>query len=288
MRGRTGRPERGADAWPSCAAPPATTAAGVPGPAEPGAASQHVRVHDAQARTSWTGSSAPTLHGDVADLDLLRQPGGGVKGEADGQLGAGRRDRLAARCRPTCAAGGGTHVEATLAPLQSAALAQANPALASLGALDAALQAQGHARPLARAANRAPAELHASAGGGRLRSAGGVVAFESLALDAAGDLVGSRLAARASVELQRAPGRAALAGRRLVHHGRRQRAGGARRRAARRRASTSRWTTSASPTCRALWPAAWGGNVRPWLAQNVTAGTARDGAFNFTLSRAGG
>lgn len=240
---------------------------------------QQVQVHDAQLVLVDQQSGA-TLRADIADLDLQRQPGGGVKGQAAGQLGLG--DALASlRLQADLLAGGGTHVEAQLAPLQAAAVAQSNPALAPLGALDAALQAEA-SLDLSPSLRPRAAELHASTGAGTLSLADATVTFERLALDATGTWSGAswrpdRLAVQRAQVVLPAPGGGSPTTLALTGEVARQ-AGKVEARA------DLNLDHAAFADLPALWPAAWGGNVRPWLVENVTGGIARDGVFSLKIT----
>ena len=185
------------------------------------------------------------------------------------------------RLRADLLADGGTRLEANLAPLQAAAVAQSNPALASLGALDAALQARA-SLDLSPSLQPRAAELHASTGGGRLSLANATAAFERLALDATGTWSGAswrpdRLEVQRAQAVLAAPGGSWATTLSVTG-------------AVARQAGTIEAHADLSLDHAAfadlpvLWPAAWGGNVRPWLVENVTGGTARDGAFSLAVT----
>lgn len=240
---------------------------------------QRATIHDAQVQLD-DKASGKTLRAELDDLDLQRQGEGGVRGAASGLVSFG--DATASlRLNADLLPGGGTHVEATLAPTQAGPIAQSSDAIAALGAVDAAVQARA---TLDLSPTLAPtaAELHVASGGGTLSAAGGTVKFEKIMLDATGKWAGQTLRP-AEIALQRfqvvlpsghgawpttvaATGSAARAGGKIT-------------------ASLDLSLDHADfADLGTIWPEAWGGNVRPWLVENVTAGTARDGAFTLRLS----
>lgn len=218
---------------------------------------------------------------DVTDaaLDLQRRPGGGVAGSGTAALAlGGAASTLALRAE---LAEEGTRIAASLTPVSLSALAAALPTLAPLVQVDAAME-------LSATATLSPALLprsllvHAAAGGGHARLPEAGLAFESLALDATGEWDAAAWGL---------PDRMALSRLQLVVA---SPAGG--------------WDTTLGATGRAtrqagglradlaltvdhlafadlpkLWPAAWGGHARPWIAENITAGTARDGYVTLGL-----
>ncbi len=220
---------------------------------------------------------------DVADgtLDLQRRRGGGVVGSGAAALAIG-----AASSRLTLSAElaeGGTQVAAALTPVSLSALAAALPALSSSAAqVDAALELSATATlsPVLRPRSLA---VHAAAGGGRALLPAATLAFESLALDATSEWD--------DVSAWNLPARAALSRLQVVVA---SPAGGwnttlgitgkAVRRVDRLRADLMLTVDHlAFADLPKLWPAAWGGHARPWIAQNITAGTARDGQVTLGL-----
>ncbi|HYZ64862.1 MAG TPA: AsmA-like C-terminal domain-containing protein [Acetobacteraceae bacterium] len=239
---------------------------------------QHVRVRDARVELVDPQLSA-TLRTSVESLELRRQGGGGVRGEAVGQLALGPAT-ASVQLKAELAPGGGSHIEAALAPMQSAALAQASPALAQLGALDAALQATA-SLDLSPSMQPLTAELHASAGGGSVGLPGTVERFESLVLDASARWSDPGIRPQ---EIQLRRFQAVLPS----PHGGWPTTIGISGQAGRRGGRVSgqfdlTLDHVAFADLPALWPPGWGGGTRPWLAQNVTSGTARDGAIRVTL-----
>ncbi len=239
---------------------------------------QHVRMHDAKVEVV-DRLIGDTLRTDVADLDLTRQRGGGVKGVADGTIGLGGAT-ASLHLQADLAAGGGTHLAVTLAPLNSTALAEANPALAGVGALQTTVQAKATLELSPNLRPRA-GELHATAGDGRVQFRGGVAPFQSLALDAAATWQGGDYKP-VKLELQRL--KAVLASPRGAWSSTVGLTGEADRKGGKLSGQFELTLDHADfADLPALWPAAWGGHTRPWITQNITAGIARDGDFKFTL-----
>lgn len=217
---------------------------------------------------------------DLDRLELERQGAGGVRGAAAARLALGSAVAgIDARAELT--PDGGTELLATLAPLaaarlQEAANAQPGVDLGPEDLLDAAVQ--GSARLRLDAALRPVAgTLHAEAGTGRMRVAGAVIGFDRLSVDAeAGWVVpGWTLPQRLSVgraqAVVHAPNGAwptTLGGTAAI-----ERAGG-------RVSGTASATLDhvAFADVGSLWPARLGGQVRPWIVENITGGTARDAA----------
>ena len=240
---------------------------------------QSVRLHDAQISIADRAWPAP-LQVDVADLDLQRQGGGGVKGAAEARLRLGGAT-ASVRLNADLLADGGTHVEAKLAPLQASAVAQADPALASVGALDAALQGTA---TLDLSPDLAPrsGSLHATASSGTLSVKGGSAAFDRLALDASASWSGSGWRPdRVTLSHAEATALSPSGGAPTVIA-----ASGEATRQSGTLVGKGEITVDqvAFADLPALWPAAWGGHVRPWLTENLTAGVARDGRLTFSLS----
>lgn len=218
---------------------------------------------------------------DVTDaaLDLRRQPGGGVAGEGTAALAlGGAASTLTLRAE---LAGDGSHIAVSLTPVSLSALAAALPAVTLPVQVDAALQLSAVAT-LSPGLQPRGLTLHAAAGGGQARTPEAALAFESLALDAAAEWD------TAAWDL---PDRMALSRLQVVVA---SPAGGwdttlgatgqAVRRADRLRAELALTVDHlAFADLPKLWPAAWGGHARPWIVQNITAGTARDGQVTLGL-----
>ena len=218
---------------------------------------------------------------DLGALDLERPDRGGVRGTATATVaqGAARATiAMQAQIRPD----GGTDIQLQLAPIAAAAVqkeATEQGAIdgAGLNGLDAAVQA---AATLTLSPELLPtnASLHAEAGGGTMRIAGGSVGFESLGLDGTAHWARPGWTRPSSLELGRA---------RAVLHA----PGGAwpttvdvkgqlgelgERLAGRVEASVDHL---AFADIASLWPVRLSGHTRPWITQNLTAGTARDGVL---------
>lgn len=220
-----------------------------------------------------------------AELDLQRQPGGGVVGTGAAALAVGgAKAQLTLRAE---LAEGGTRVSAALSPVALAALASALPALAPAFQVDTAVELSAVAT-VAPTLDLRTLAVHAVAGGGRAALPAAELAFESMTLDATAEWDAS------APNLLRRPDRVTLS-RLLVVVA--SPAGGwdttfgatgrAVRQADRMRADLALTVDHlAFADLPKLWPAAWGGNVRPWLVRNITAGTMRDGHVNLGLEAA--
>ncbi len=242
---------------------------------------QHVQLRDS-ALEVVDQQLGVTIRVGIAELDLERQPGGGVRGKAEGSVTLGGAE-ASLHLKADLAPGGGTRIEATLEPLRTTTLSEADPALARLGAIDTTIQG---ALTLDLSASLEPraAELHATATGGKLRLRGGELPFQSLAIDAVaawneGDRKPVRLGLRRAQAVLASPGGAwsttlGLSGEVTRPPGRLH------------GEFEATLDHAAFADLPALWPAAWGGHVRPWLTRNVTSGTARDGAVRLTVEAA--
>ena len=240
---------------------------------------RHVRMHDAEFLVQDRGA-ARGWRARIADLDLERQGQGGVKGAVSGEVGTGAA-KAALQVKADLLPGGGTHVEATLAPTPFASLAPSSAELAPLDALDAQVQARA-TLDLSPALRPSGGELHVAAGRGTLSVLGGTLAFEQLALDATarwedGSWRPSSLTlSRAQAVLPSPRGgwstTIAASGQVMRQDGRAQ--------------ATADLTLDHADFAdlSGFWPEAWGGHVRPWLVENVTGGSVRDGAVTVKVS----
>ena len=210
--------------------------------------------------------------------DLQREAAGGVRGTAQAELVAG-----AAQGTLTLTAGldaaGGTSIEAMLTPIDLAALARSAPGLAPLAALSASVGGRMQASLTPGFVPRRVA-LQAAAGGGTVHApqpAGAevVMPFESLAMDAVAEWDGSaNLPARLVLSRIQAVvaspsggwpttavGAATLTRSGETIHGE----------------GSLGLDHVAMADLPKLWPQAWGGHARPWIVENITGGTARNG-----------
>ncbi len=252
-------------------------------PAQPGGAGfdlqqigplRHVSVTDLQVtvddrvlHTVWRLTDA--------SLGLDRQ-GEGMTGHAEGTLAAGP---VSTHLLVTGSLGQrASHLDAASTPVSPADLARAVPALAAFGALDAAVGLK-LAADFGPALQLQHASVHAEAGVGTLLlpAKGGTspAHFAALSLDAGGT---PRAITLRTLHVTLAPpsgnppsnlviaGTATLAGGRV------------------RADTTVDLDRAALSDLAALWPEGVGGGSRPWLVQNLTAGTAHDGHFSFTLA----
>ena len=224
---------------------------------------------------------------DITDiaLNLRRRPGGGVVGGGTAALATGAANaRLNLRAE---LAERGTRVAASLSPVSLAALAQALPALAPAAHVDAALELSAVAE-LSAALTPRSLSVHAAAGGGSAQLPAAELKFESLAVDASGEWDTAGALDTRSWGL---PDRVALSRMQVVVA---SPAGGwdttlgatglATRRADRLHADLDLTVDHmAFADLPKLWPAAWGGHARPWIVENLTAGTARAGQVKLGL-----
>jgi hypothetical protein len=263
--------------------------------------SRPTRLNEGGVRVAWhevTQLRSVTLHHaavsladrrlgatlDVADaeLDLQRRPGGGVTGGGTAALAlGGAASTLTLRAD---LAEDGTRIAAMLTPVSLSALAAALPALPAPMQVDAAMELSATVT-LSPALQPRSVAIHAAAGGGHARLPEAALAFEGLALDAAGEWDAASWGLPDRVALSRlqvvvaspaggwdttlgATGQAA------------RRAGGLRADLA---LTVDHLAFADLPK---LWPQAWGGHARPWIVENITAGTARDGRVTLGLEAA--
>ncbi len=219
---------------------------------------------------------------DDASANLVRQPGGGVTGTADARLAMGEAASTLHLRAELGEAGAGTRMEATLTPASPAALAQAAPALAPLALLDVPVRATA-TLDLRPDLEPQAVSIQAAAGAGRVRTPAAQVPFESFVLEAGAKWTGSRQWGRPDqVDVTRfqtviaSPSGgwpSTVAGSaHAVWAGPGVRVDVT--------ASVDHAVVADMP---ALWPVAWSGHTRPWLTDNLTGGTVRDGRFSGTL-----
>ena len=222
---------------------------------------------------------------DLDSLEMERQPAGGVRGSATARLALGAAvANVAVQAELT--PDGGTELRATLAPVAASSMQQAanTEAGADLGPqdlLDAAVQANATLR-LDRALRPVTAALHADAGTGRMRVAGTVIGFDQLAIDteATWTQPGWTLPQRMNFPSLRAvvhapngawPTIVTASGAILRHDGHLS------------GTLAAALDHLAFTDIASLWPARLGGHVRPWLVENITAGTARNAAVKLSF-----
>ena len=232
-------------------------------------------------------ASGLSVQGEIDGLDLRREPGGGITGSATGKFVTGDTT-LALAMKAELSAAGGTHLDVTLAPVgtrtvDTSFLARLDPALAVVSGLDTSIGLQA-SLDLTAGLRPEKATLHVNAGPGTLAvPESAPVVFDRASISGSATWDGASWRPQT---LTIDPAEIVLV------------AGGTRR-------STARITVAAQhvddaggqtvaqttlgfdraqfgdlPT---LWPKAWGGHVRPWLTDNVTAGTAHDAAFTATV-----
>jgi hypothetical protein len=212
---------------------------------------------------------------------LQRQTDGSLAGPASLTAAAGP---ITARLDAALHYGtAGATIQASLSPLSTTALAGAIPALAPLGAVDATVTLRAEAA-LGPALDLRHASVHAEAGTGTVQvpaDHGGtsVAHFAALSLDAGGELAGGALqsATLQALRITLAPS-SGNPPTTLVLSGTADRGGGQ----LRAKLAVDLDQVAFSDLGH-VWPEGVGGGARSWLAQNVTAGTAHDGHFSFTL-----
>jgi len=219
---------------------------------------------------------------DEGSMDLQRQPGGGVLGTAAARLWVGDVSSGLTLRAELGDAGAGTRLAASLTPVSPAALARAAPGLAPLAPLDALVGASATLDLSPGLAPRA-ASVQAEAGAGRLALPAASLPFEGLSLAASATWTGAEDWGRPNrLRVSRAraviasphggwPTTVAASGEAVQENG------GIRAEVA------ATLDHAAFADLPALWPAAWGGHVRPWLAENLTAGNMRNGRFSATV-----
>ena len=212
---------------------------------------------------------------DDAALDLHRQEDGSVAGRLEANLSAGD---VATHLVVTGTGGdAGAHLAASTTALSPAALARVLPGAARLAALDAAITVQATG-DFGREMQLEHGSVHAESGPGTalIPAKGGTTSpgqFAAMSLDAS---FTPREVTIQTVRLVLAPpsgnppSNLVLSG--TVQIGSRIRA-----------QLALDVDQAALSDVGALWPERVGGGSRPWLVQNLTAGTAHDGHFTFTL-----
>ena len=217
-----------------------------------------------------------------ADIDLVRQPQGGVEGSAEIVLALGDQTaRLTAEAtlRPGQS---GTWLRVRVGRLAPAALAAAAPALAPLAAVEAPVEGEVQLELGPHLAIQRVA-LQAQFGAGLVHVARGVVPLRAATFSADGDRDAARLAAL-HVELSDAAG-----GTGPIVQG-----SGEARRTASGYAATLGLDVDRVPFAdlARYWPEGTDGKpreggARAWLTRNMTAGTAHDGHVDLALTLAG-
>lgn len=222
---------------------------------------------------------------DAGKVDMRRQPGGGVLGAASARLSVGDVSAGLAVRAELGEAGAGTRLEASLEPVSPAALANAAPGLAPLAPLDAPIEASATLDLSPGLAPRTGA-VRVKAGTGRLAMSSATVPFEELSLAAAATWAGAEEWRRPD-RLQVSHAQAVVASPRggwpttIAMSGEAVQADGGIR--ADLTATLDHVSFVDFPP---LWPGTWGGQVRPWIVENLTSGTARNGRFTGTVRTA--
>ncbi|MDT7950840.1 MAG: DUF3971 domain-containing protein, partial [Acetobacteraceae bacterium] len=229
-------------------------------------------------------ASHRSIEGVITDLVLRRRDGGGITGAANGKISAGGAS-VSLAMSATVLADGTTHVETTLAPLgthdlEAALLTRLDPALASIG-LDTTVTAQASV-DLTSALRPVRGTLTISAGPGTLAVPNSSpVHFARLAIAGkAGWDENSMWPRTWTIDPIDAV---------VVADGQRESTARITVDATRQDAQYEAHATigldhASFADLPSLWPATWGGHVRPWLTENVTAGEAHDAAITATVA----
>ncbi len=223
----------------------------------------HVRnasifVADRQLGTNWQLSKLT--------LELARSPRGGVSGQGDAEIAVADQ-RISFRMSAALAPGGTqTRLNASLGPVQPAALARAAPKLAPLAAMDApvSLTASAELGPEL-AVQSAALDALAEAGRMRLGSSDLQLSGATLSMEARPDHVtvrklGFGLRARDGGPLSQ-----------VQAHGEGQRTD-----QSLQANFTLELDQAAFADLPVLWPEGTGGGARAWIAANISSGTARN------------
>ena len=236
---------------------------------------QHLSITDARAEIA-EGTIGQTLSVHDADAEIDRGPDGVLHGRASATASTATLTMHADAVGSYGPAGG--TVQATIPAVNPAALAQAIPALAAAGALDATMAVRAEAA-FGADLTLQHAGLHAEAGPGSVqlpKQRGGTSPgrFTSATLDLDG--TPARIVLRGlNLVLTPSSGNPAS---NVVISGAADRADG--RVTARIAVDIDR---VAFADLGSLWPTGVGGDSRAWLTENLSAGSAHDGHIAFTL-----
>ena len=212
-------------------------------------------------------------------LDLQRAAEGGVHGTANATLELGAA-RASVAMQAALGPAGATEIKLQLAPVAAASVqheATQQGAIDTDGlyGLDAAVQA---AATLSLSPTLLPtaATLHAEAGSGSMRIAGLAIGFDSLDVDAAAQWERPGWTRPSRLDVSRARGvvRTASGGWPTTIEARGEVHASGARLAGNVAASVDHLAFADIPS---LWPVRLSGHTRPWITQNLTGGTARDG-----------
>jgi len=233
---------------------------------------RHVRVRhtalivvDRQLGATWR---VPKL-----DVELSRLSQGGLEGHGEAQLALGDQ-RTALRMSAALAPGETrTQVEASLGPVQPAALARMARTLAPLSAMDAPVSVSLKADLGPQLAIQA-ASLEASAEAGQVHLGSSVLQLSGATLSADGNA--DQLTLRKLRLAVRARDGGTLS--QLEAHGEGRRTG-----QALQAALTLELDQAAFTDLPVLWPKGAGDAARDWVTQNITAGMARDAHIEVQL-----
>ena len=237
--------------------------------------SQLRRIRVIAARVSLSDRQlGATLVADPADIDLKRRPKGGMDGTADVRFALGRQVMQASATATLAAGGTATDLHVHTTPVSPAALAAVVPALRSLAALDAPvgldlLVALGPKLDLR------TAHMQATAGAGRIALADPPILLDRARIVA--DATPTRFALlQASATIRaRADGPDTT----LTVAGHANRGPGP------ITADLAIGFDHAEfADLPVLWPKLTDGGARPWLTENMTAGTAHDAHVTVTLT----
>ncbi|HME23488.1 MAG TPA: AsmA-like C-terminal region-containing protein [Acetobacteraceae bacterium] len=225
-----------------------------------------VRVHDARV-VVVDRQLGVTWRAPHAEIDLARQPQGGVDGTAELSLAFGEQQARLTLVATLAAGASETHLRARLSPVTPSVIARAAPTLAALAALDAPVGGEATFDLDARLALReARVSLHAGAGQAHIGDSNVPL------LDAA--LVASGTPDALTVQALRV----SLPGRDTGPPTHLEMRGTLRRRTDQISADlTADLDQVDFADLARFWPEGIGGGARKWLVANIPAGIARNG-----------
>lgn len=211
------------------------------------------------------------------DIDLRRDPAGALTGHVHGQASTGDTVASLSVDATRVAGEGPIAVHASIGAVNPAVLAHLDPTFAPLATLDAPVSVVGDVI-LSPGFDLKHATLHAESSGGQLflpKNGGGTAPanFAAMVLDADGDAHSIMIR---GLRIVLAPSKAPTTTVMIT--------GEASRTADHAVASLHETLDRGQiADLAAIWPVGVGGNARPWLVDNVVAGSVHDGAFDAKL-----
>ena len=253
--------------------------------APPHASALH-QLHSVQVHGLWIDLADRRLGAnirlDAGSMDLSRQSSGGVAGAASARLAVGDVSATLSLRAELGETGAGTRIAAALTPVSPAALSRTAPALAPLAVLDTLVELSA---TVILSSGLAPqtVSVRAGAGTGQVHLPDFSLSFETLALAADASWTAGQDWRRPD-RLQVSQAQAVIASPGGAWPTTVTASGRAVRDATGMTAEVSATLDHvAFAELPALWPKAMGVHIRPWLTQNLTAGTARNGRLTVTV-----